>query len=440
MKIPFKNTTKRDTMHLQVKTRFLRLKSRLSWNNRRAQEQKLTSKQAPSVALPGGLASDRGLPQWIRISSDSVGPVSQGTSGPDQSLADGESIDLFPDPEAQNQDSDLEPVIEAYRKPTLDEIITQANGHFKDIDFVHISEQLEKQGKTAWSRIPRIFTWLYLINQLDSMEKFCDLTDADLPLRREALIQRIPSVCEPETFIKMQKILLPDIFELETPEGPHLQIEGLSEQYFRTQEVLGQGKSGFVVQVESRLSLKQYALKRHQLSSLERDTADMSLSGSRRNMSDLYNEISILKRLSHRHLVQFVGSFTDRKYFGLLISPVADMDLRTFLDQENDMDLGLKDLPNTAHYKESFEGYRSVLMSFYGCLTTALSFLHGNQVRHKDIKPGNILIKDSKVYLTDFGLARQWNDESRSATTRGEVGDYTVMYAAPEVVDEEVNI
>jgi serine/threonine protein kinase len=83
---------------------------------------------------------------------------------------------------------------------------------------------------------------------------------------------------------------------------------------------------------------------------------------------------------------------------------------------------------DTTRYKE--------LRTFFGCLARALAFLHEQSIRHKDIKPSNILVHGGNVLFTDFGLAFDFTDETGS-TTAGTVNGRTPRYCAPEVANAE---
>lgn len=100
------------------------------------------------------------------------------------------------------------------------------------------------------------------------------------------------------------------------------------------------------------------------------------------------------------------------------MTPVADCNLRQFLDEAEQSQ------------------QKHLLRSFYGCLITAVHYLHQNRIRHKDLKPQNILLKGTKVLITDFGTSLDWTDDSR-ATTTGDPGPISIAYAAPEVVEKE---
>ena len=169
---------------------------------------------------------------------------------------------------------------------------------------------------------------------------------------------------------------------------------------------LSSGGFGQVDRVLSLISFKEYARKR---------VLRNKMFGGRRTegVKQFITEIEILKRLKHHHVVEFIGSYTDPKYIGLIMSPVAEMDLSTYLARAD-----------TAKHGE--------LRTFFGCLARALEFLHGQKVRHKDIKPRNILVHGGNILFTDFGLSFDFTDTDGS-TTVSMVNGMTPRYCAPEV-------
>ena len=78
-----------------------------------------------------------------------------------------------------------------------------------------------------------------------------------------------------------------------------------------------------------------------------------------------------------------------------------------------------------------------LLTSFFGCLATAVAYLHDNKIRHKDIKLENNLVKDRKILLTDFGTFRNWSDDTKSATS--ETVAVHTRYRTPEAADHAVS-
>ena len=128
------------------------------------------------------------------------------------------------------------------------------------------------------------------------------------------------------------------------------------------------------------------------------------------------SELTNLKRLSHQHLVKVVGSYTDQRSVAFLMEPVADKNLLTFLE----------------NFDRNREGWSPSLRSYFGCLANAVGYLHTQRIRHRDLKPANILVKDFKVYIADFGTARDW---SLALDTTMDSGiPTTAPYMAPEVV------
>lgn len=104
------------------------------------------------------------------------------------------------------------------------------------------------------------------------------------------------------------------------------------------------------------------------------------------------------------------------------MAPVADMNLETYLSSP----------------KIDSKHRQICLRRFFGCLATAVQYLHSNKIRHKDIKPKNILVKGKEGLLTDFGTSKNWSDDTKG-TTSGTVPAWTKRYCAPEVWNDEVS-
>ncbi|KAL1637769.1 hypothetical protein SLS56_000324 [Neofusicoccum ribis] len=181
------------------------------------------------------------------------------------------------------------------------------------------------------------------------------------------------------------------------------------ERYFKEVGKLGPDGSGQVDHVIDQSNTQHYARKRINLGLGARSKAQRQR---------LENEMQVLRRISHAHLISYVASYVDSRTMGILISPVADMNLAAFLEIQ-----GMS------------QEQRSLLRTFFGCLSSALAYLHKAGVRHKDIKPANVLIKSSTVYLADFGIAGP--TQQRSTNSLLSIPDFTPQYAAPEVANDE---
>ncbi|KAH9214025.1 kinase-like domain-containing protein, partial [Leptodontidium sp. 2 PMI_412] len=134
---------------------------------------------------------------------------------------------------------------------------------------------------------------------------------------------------------------------------------------------------------------------------------------------DFENEVGILKNLDHTHLVKIVSSYTDPEFVAMLMEPVASMSLKDYLSSRGTS-------------AELFESEREQFRCYYGCLAHALSYLHESKVRHKDIKPSNILIGQKlEIYIADFGSATEFSDEN--SMTMGSARARTFRYQSPEL-------
>ena len=186
-------------------------------------------------------------------------------------------------------------------------------------------------------------------------------------------------------------------------------------------------------------------------------------------------EVENMKDLRHPHVAALLGTFTFQARLHILIFPAACCDLYNFMRQmssgfDKDRIASHSDSTNTidrdttvsklvqeskvasaSKYKEHdaqeihselwpltlpVDEKIKLLRSYFVCLSQALSYLHGSGVRHKDIKPENILIDESgSAILTDFGISRRFPKHTPHATNNER--NFTRKYASPEMMEDE---
>ncbi|EON62509.1 serine/threonine protein kinase [Coniosporium apollinis CBS 100218] len=192
-------------------------------------------------------------------------------------------------------------------------------------------------------------------------------------------------------------------------------------------------------------------------------------------------EIEVLKKLSHCHIIELVGTYSHGPFLGLLLWPVAVCDLGIFMedcdvfefhyhrgpldnralrhDDATDLakrepqiqrmlghfdQLGLQLNPfftgsesfsrlasQLGQGLSPFSTYSRILSESFGCLAQAIAYLHEQRIRHKDLKPSNILLYREGLRVTDFGTSTDFSALTVSLTENGERG--TPKYFAPEV-------
>ncbi|KAF2245617.1 kinase-like protein [Trematosphaeria pertusa] len=169
---------------------------------------------------------------------------------------------------------------------------------------------------------------------------------------------------------------------------------------------LGHGNYGWVQRV--RLKGVEYAQK---MTSLKGTYA----SQKRRQTKE---EVGILKRLCHPHVVQVYCTFEEGDCFAIVMEPLASGDLDQFLSQQS-RPLELSPL----------------IEKWLGCLTVTLAFIHDHGIKHRDIKPKNILVNNGLVLFSDFGSSKLCLETGMS--TDGPAYGHTKTYSAPEVIAQE---
>ncbi|KAF2807024.1 kinase-like protein [Mytilinidion resinicola] len=198
-------------------------------------------------------------------------------------------------------------------------------------------------------------------------------------------------------------------------EGSELQysLEDITEtdrRRFNTTQVLGHGAYAWVEEVQDLVKGDTVAMK--VIPTLKRKREQ-----TRKRVQE---EVEILRKISgHCHIVRLRHAFAEKRGFCILVEPVAECDLAAFYE-------------HCAAEKFPGKMIREIRM-WFSCLAHGLEYIHSHRIRHKDIKPQNILVKDGNVLFADFGLAKDFaSSDGLSSTTEGYT-QKTPMYAAPEV-------
>uniref|UniRef100_A0ACD5YZX1 Uncharacterized protein n=1 Tax=Avena sativa TaxID=4498 RepID=A0ACD5YZX1_AVESA len=177
--------------------------------------------------------------------------------------------------------------------------------------------------------------------------------------------------------------------------------EGVGLDDFEILKLVGQGAFGKVFQVRKKGTSEIYAMK-----VMRKDKI------LEKNHSEYMKaERDILTKIDHPFVVQLRYSFQTKYRLYLVL-----------------------DFINGGHlffqlYKQGL--FREELARIYTAeIISAVSHLHANGIMHRDLKPENILLDaEGHAMLTDFGLAKQFRENTRSNSMCG-----TLEYMAPEII------
>ncbi|KAI0116965.1 calcium/calmodulin-dependent protein kinase 1 [Daldinia grandis] len=133
------------------------------------------------------------------------------------------------------------------------------------------------------------------------------------------------------------------------------------------------------------------------------------------NEQMVWDELDMLQRLKHPHIVRFVDWFESRDKWYIVTELATGGELFDRICEQGKFT-----------EKDASQTIRQVL--------DAVSYLHDRNVVHRDLKPENLLYlskdPDSDLVLADFGIAKMLDTKDEVLTTMaGSFG-----YAAPEVM------
>jgi serine/threonine protein kinase len=188
-------------------------------------------------------------------------------------------------------------------------------------------------------------------------------------------------------------------------EQPHHIYEDSQQIPFEHVDLIGHGAQGSVDSVKRDGKL------------FARKTFVLSRTPKPQELERVIQETSITTRLIHEHIVRLVETYQHRNKYAIIMEPVAEGNLATYLADLDDVPLGQD------------QGQRERIVPWFHCLTNAIAYLHDKRILHRDIKPRNILTLRNNVLLTDFGISDEFQEATMSASS---VVFGTRTYRSPE--------
>ena len=208
---------------------------------------------------------------------------------------------------------------------------------------------------------------------------------------------------------------------------PHIQTRHIEAVYEVVEHGLGEGRYGEVDKVKIQAVNSQeddgssdvFAMKRIRKPAPRENTGGLA----RSTVSEFEVELHNLSKCTHSHIIHLRASFTDVANFGFIVYPVANCTLQELLSQYIS--------ENRIHEHGPVQ---KALESSFGCLLEAVRYLHDElQIKHRDIKPRNILMHNNRFLIADLGSAYDFEDRKESTDNRRPPG--TRKYKAPEVLE-----
>ena len=87
----------------------------------------------------------------------------------------------------------------------------------------------------------------------------------------------------------------------------------------------------------------------------------------------------------------------------MIMEPVANGNLAEFIHDLADGDRDSERLDS--------------IPKWFGCLASGMAYLHAKNIHHRDVKSQNILYMNQIVLFTDFGIAREFEEQTRTGST-----------------------
>ena len=199
-------------------------------------------------------------------------------------------------------------------------------------------------------------------------------------------------------------------FVFEIPKDYDIKEIGEKLDDFEILQKLGQGGNGFAIKVRSKKNYKIYVIKK-----------------SKEFTDEEKIELLLLKKLDHPNICKCLTHFEENGFNYIVMDLYSNKDLYRYFQAYSKLKRKIKE--------------ENLWNIFHQCLE-ALAYIHNKGLIHRDIKLGNIFMKENgNVAIGDFGLCRVFDRNEYNQLPQGEkrllkfepTQCGTPGFAAPEV-------
>ncbi len=185
--------------------------------------------------------------------------------------------------------------------------------------------------------------------------------------------------------------------------------------------LIGQGSFGSVFLALHAVTGELMAVKQVEVPS----NTNSNLDKRKENMvAALKREIDLLRDLQHENIVQYLGSNSDTEHFNIFLEYVPGGSVAAMLNSYGQLQ-------------------EPLIRNFVRQILAGLSYLHGRDIIHRDIKGANVLVDNKgNIKISDFGISKRVEASALLAPQKngGHVHrpslQGSVFWMAPEVVKQ----
>lgn len=173
------------------------------------------------------------------------------------------------------------------------------------------------------------------------------------------------------------------------------------ERSFKYIKTVGRGSFGVACLYKRMNDDIQVVLKQINLMELTKSEKELAM-----------NEVDVFSKLHHPNIISYYGSF--------IRGEVLFIEME-FADEGN--------LAQVINESEEYLPERYILNVFEQA-TSAISYMHGENILHRDLKTANVFLKRGIVKIGDFGISKIMNTKVHAQTILG-----TPYYFSPEMCE-----